>query len=144
MRPVDAELRRNVGAHAHGTLAHVDVEALDVERRKQELRAHIVVVEIVRIFAPHIEDALRVRVLVAVPIFRVAVDRVGRERPPERRVAAGRGVGRLDVAVASAVAHQHIGEFLGFAVFETLLDLFDIVHSEKDVERAVDVRVEGA
>ncbi len=144
MRPVDAKLGGDIGAHAHRAAAHVDVEPLDVERGEEELRLHIVVVEVLRVLAPHREQPLGVGVAVAVPVFRIAVDGIGRERPPECRMAAGRRVGRIDLAVAGAVAHKHVGELAVGAVLEALRDLVDVVHAEEDVEGAVDVGVEGA
>src|SRR5262249_10552623 len=139
MGAIDAELRRDIGAHAHCAAHHVDIEAFDVERRKQELRSHVAIVEIGCVFAPHTKHALRVVVSLAVPVIRVAIDCVRSKRPPKGRVAVGRGISWIDRAVAGAVPHQYVRKFTGGAMFEAAAYLLDVIHAEKDIERAVDV-----
>ena len=58
-------------------------------------------------------------------------------------MAIRRRVGRIGVAVARSIAHQHIGEALGGAVIEAPRHLVDIVHAEENVEGAVDIGIEG-
>ena len=57
--------------------------------------------------------------------------------PIERRI------GRVELAVAGAIAHQHLGKFLGGAVLETAGHLVDIVHAEEDIVGARDIGIEG-
>src|SRR5262249_43105420 len=142
MRAIDAELRRDIGAHAHCTTHHVDVEAFDIEWRKQEFRAHIAVVEIGCVFPPHTEHALCVVVSLTVPVGRVAINRIGSKRPPKGGMPVGRSISRIDGAVAGAVSHQYVRKFIGGAIVEATAYLLDVIHSKKDIERAVDVRIE--
>src|SRR5262249_27986462 len=125
MRAIDAELRRDIGANAHCTTHHVDVEAFDIEWRKQELRAHIALVEIGCVFPPHTEHALRVVVSLAVPVIRVAINRIGSKRPPKRGMPVGRSISRIDGAVAGAVSHQYMRKFIGGAILGATTELPD-------------------
>ena len=142
MRAIDAELRRDIGAHAHRAAHHVDIETLDIERRKQELRSHVTFVEIGCVFPPHVEHALHIAVSLAVPVIRIAIDRIGGKRPPEGAMPVARRVSRIDRAVASAVPHQHVRKLIGGAMVETAAHLLDVVHPEEDIERAIDVGIE--
>src|SRR5262249_41991071 len=99
-------------------------------------------VEIGCVFPPHTEHALRVVVSLAVPVIRVAINRIGSKRPPKRGMPVGRSISRIDGAVAGAVSHQYMRKFIGGAIVEATAYLLDVIHSKKDIERAVDVRIE--
>ena len=90
-----------------------------------------------------LEHTLAIIGAVLLPILRTAIDRIGRERPPERRVLAGRRIGRIERAVAGAVAHQHFGKFLRRAVVEAARYLVDIVYAEENIVGARDVGIES-
>src|SRR5262249_38007030 len=138
MGAIDAKLRGDIGTHAHCATHHVDIEAFDIEWSKQEFRAHIVVVEIGCVF-PH---ALRVVLSLAVPVIRVAVNRIGSKRPPKGGGPVGRSIRRVDGGVAGAVPHQYVRKSIGSAIVEAAAHLLDAVQPEKNIECAVDVRIE--
>src|SRR5262245_41699366 len=99
MGAINAKLRWDIGAHAYCATHHGDIEAFDIEWRKQEFRAHIAVVEIGCVFPPHTKHALCVVVSLMVPVGRVAINRIGSKRPPKGGMPIGRGVSRIDGAV---------------------------------------------
>ena len=57
-------------------------------------------------------------------------------------MAVGRGISWIDRAVAGAVPHQHVRKFTGGAMVEAAAHLLDVIHPEKDIERAIDIRIE--
>src|SRR5262249_8960973 len=72
----------------------------------------------------------------------VAINRIGSKRPPKGGMPISRSISRIDSAVAGAVPHQYVRKLIGSAMVETDAYLLDVIHSEKDIERAVDVRIE--
>src|SRR5262245_66626503 len=104
MRPVDAELVRNIGADAHRALGHIGVERLDIERREQIAAEQIVAFEIRGVDSPIVENLLRVARAVAFPFLRRTIDRVRRKRPPEWGEFALWRVARIELAVAGTIA----------------------------------------
>src|SRR5215471_17858877 len=66
----------------------------------------------------------------------------GRHQPHREQTATkiGRSISRIDGAVAGAVSHQYVRKCIGSAMFEAAAYLLDVIHAEKDVERAVDVQ----
>src|SRR5262249_61075181 len=94
------------------------------------------------LFPPHTKHTLCVVVSLAVPVGRVPINRIGSKRPPKGGMPIGRSISRIDGAVAGAVPHQDVRKCIGSAMFEAAAYLLDVVHAEKDIERAVDVRIE--
>src|SRR5262249_56593488 len=72
----------------------------------------------------------------------VAINRIGSKRPPKGGMPISRSISRIDSAVAGAVLPQYARKFIGSAMVEAAAYLFDVIHSEKDIERADAVRIE--
>src|SRR6516225_8988964 len=125
MGAIDAKLRRDIGAHAHCATHHVDIEAFDIEWCKQEFRAYIAVVEVGCVFPPRTKHALHVVLSFAVPIIRVALNRIEGKWPPKGGMPIGRSISRIDGTVAGAVPHQYVRKSVGSAIVEAAAHLLD-------------------